>query len=461
MSTIPPSVVRRSSTSSIISSGDSLDADLIGSLSDLDGAPIDVTSHPTSTLTDLLQTFFSGAPRLDLDALDRKLKETSSKVRQKIRKNDSARRGDGTKSRSAARKEELRRLREQVNIRVDRLSVRWTEQKNVRLRDKICFVVSVMNMVITSLIFAYRPEWMPITYTLQTTYFMPLRVYSYTRQNFTYFLFDYCYFSNVLNLAYIWIFPGSPFLFTVCYCASHGPLAFSIATWRNSAVFHSLEKMTSLFIHLYPPIVFCAMRHFMPVELRHKRFPAMKSLPTLDGWTAFASNLVFYLFWQLLYYVLITLRKKDKIASGERINSYSTMSKGKGAVANLLAKAPIERREPAFILLQFVYTIVCTLPAPLLFYKSKEASAIFCLLLILLSVWNGAGYYVEVWGRRFERELDALKREIEATQRASAGTDESAPGTRPPSEKGSDNEEGGEGDAREGEKITENDRKNV
>jgi len=63
------------------------------------------------------------------------------------------------------------------------------------------------------------------------------------------------------------------------------------------------------------------------------------------------------------------------------------------------------------------------------------------LSLILLSVWNGASYYLEVWGRRFERELDALKREIEATQRASAAADESAPGTRPVSEKGSDNEE--------------------
>jgi hypothetical protein len=62
----------------------------------------------------------------------------------------------------------------------------------------------------------------------------------------------------------------------------------------------------------------------------------------------------------LRYYVLITKGKAEKIASGERINSYSTMSKGKGAVANLLAKAPVERREPAFILLQCVYTIVCT-----------------------------------------------------------------------------------------------------
>jgi len=194
MTDLPPSITRRSSVASTVSSGDALDADLIGAPTDLDGAPIDSTHYPTSTLTDLLHTFFSSAPRLDIDALDRKLKEASEKVRQKIRRPE-VRDADSSstkKSRSAARKAELKRLREKVSIRVDRLSARWTEQKNVRLRDKLCFVIGVMNMVISSLIFAYRPEWMPISYTIQTTYFLPLRVYSYTRQKFTYFLFDYC-----------------------------------------------------------------------------------------------------------------------------------------------------------------------------------------------------------------------------------------------------------------------------
>lgn len=62
---------------------------------------------------------------------------------------------------------------------------------------------------------------------------------------------------------------------------------------RLSLVFHSIEKMTSLFIHLYPPITFCAMRHFMPEKLRDERFPAIGQLPTLDSWTAFAWVRVF------------------------------------------------------------------------------------------------------------------------------------------------------------------------
>src|SRR4051794_7827254 len=33
-----------------------------------------------------------------------------------------------------------------------------------------------------------------------------------------------------------------------------GPLAWAIVTWRNSMVFHSLDKITSMFIHITPTL---------------------------------------------------------------------------------------------------------------------------------------------------------------------------------------------------------------
>ena len=39
------------------------------------------------------------------------------------------------------------------------------------------------------------------------------------------------------------------------YCLSYGNNAWAIAMWRNSMVFHSLDKVTSLFIHIMPPVV--------------------------------------------------------------------------------------------------------------------------------------------------------------------------------------------------------------
>lgn len=92
-------------------------------------------------------------------------------------------------------------------------------------------------------------------------------------------------------LAYIWIWPSSTVLYVACYCLSHGPLCTAIATWRNSLVFHSVDKVTSLFIHIYPPFVFTVLRHLYPnVEAK---YPALAQLPTLNIWRSLVFSSVF------------------------------------------------------------------------------------------------------------------------------------------------------------------------
>ena len=63
-----------------------------------------------------------------------------------------------------------------------------------------------------------------------------------------------------LNFIYIWLLPQSTALFVACYTLSHGPLASAVITWRNSLVFHDQDKVTSLFIHIYAPLVFFVIR---------------------------------------------------------------------------------------------------------------------------------------------------------------------------------------------------------
>ncbi|SPO47895.1 uncharacterized protein PSANT_05583 [Moesziomyces antarcticus] len=370
-------------------------------------------------LSDLFETYFS--PRIDLAG--RKWTAFSGDMRSRARK----RREELVRKAKSKRElqqmdDELKKMRKKVSKRIENLQQKWVDAKVVRLRDKISFVVGVLNLVVSSLVFALRPEHIPTLYSALALYFLPLRVWSYTSKKWHYFLFDFCYFLNVANLLFIWVFPNSEFLFTIVY-----PELLTRHIVSNlGLVFHSLEKMTSLFIHLYPPFVFTTMVHFMPHDQAVTRFPALANLKTLNGYTSFWFNVTIYLVWQLVYYELIVIRKKSKIETGERINSYSTMSKGKGPVANLLGKAPPKRREPAFMLLQFVYTIITTLPAPLILFPSSTASAVFFAVIFVVSVWNGASYYVEVFGRRFEKELLELRREMEliksAEQAVSAGT---------------------------------------
>jgi Protein of unknown function (DUF2838) len=59
-----------------------------------------------------------------------------------------------------------------------------------------------------------------------------------------------------------------------------GSLATAIITWRNSLVFHDGDKMTSLFIHMYPPLVLTVIRHFYKDV--GARFPAVTSISHLE-----------------------------------------------------------------------------------------------------------------------------------------------------------------------------------
>ena len=141
---------------------------------------------------------------------------------------------------------------------------------------------------------------------------LPARLISYRRRSWHYFLFDLCYYVNILNFIFLWIAPGSPALFVACYCLSHGSLAMAVPLWRNSLVFHDADKVrqisspihpaliphqvTSMWIHIYPPLVFTTIRHFYPDA--ETRFPALKQLPHMQPLQALAFSCALYLLWQ-------------------------------------------------------------------------------------------------------------------------------------------------------------------
>jgi hypothetical protein len=55
------------------------------------------------------------------------------------------------------------------------------------------------------------------------------------------------------------------------------------------------------------------------------------------------------------------------------------------------------------------------LPCPI-WYCSKVYSAVFLTLVFGWSVWNGATYYVDIFGKRFQKELEDLRAEVEKWQ---------------------------------------------
>ncbi|KAL8287418.1 hypothetical protein RQP46_003276 [Phenoliferia psychrophenolica] len=319
---------------------------------------------------------------------------------------------------SAKDKEKLERkyreLRQKTRESLRLISVKWEEEKTVRLRDKISFFFGVMNVLVSALLLGFAPDWIPFYYTAQIAVYLPVRVYDYRQKLYHYFLFDLCYAVNLLCLVYLWILPGNPYLFEACYGLTLGTLGSAIAMWRNSLVFHSMDKVISLAIHIFPPLVFTTIRHFYPNA--NARYPALDHLEHLRPWRSMLINMSAYLVWQVLYYYYVIVARKEKIKQGRATSFTFLINDKKRLVGKIALKVPAQYREFAFMAGQAVYTFITLLPPIFVLYDSKFWSSVYLLILFGVSVWNGGSFYLEVFGRKFEKELIALRKEFEEQQ---------------------------------------------
>ncbi|KAL8796624.1 MAG: hypothetical protein Q9195_001014 [Heterodermia aff. obscurata] len=334
--------------------------------------------------------------------------------------------------------EQLDKYRKRMRDSVDRLGTRWNDTKAVTLREKVSFIAGVLNVFISGYLIGAHPDLFYYWFTAQLCYFMPIRYYTYHKRGYHYFLADMCYFVNLLLLLTIWVAPQSKRLFISTYCLANGNNAVAIAMWRNSMVFHSLDKVTrysnrsmcddlfhtkkwcSLFIHIMPPVTLHCLVHLTTPAFQKERFPAIHAirfsspdspehfgLGAMMGWASLP-----YAVWQLSYHLLITVRRRDKIAAG-RPTSFTWLRKSyaNSWIGRLILSLPDPLQEPAFMLTQYSYALGSMIPCPIWFWY-RWPSAGFLLTMFVWSVHNGATYYIDVFGKRFQTELEQLKKDV-------------------------------------------------
>ena len=340
--------------------------------------------------------------------------------------------------------EQLDRYRKRMRSSVEKLGRQWNDTKAITLREKVSFICGVLNIFISGYIIGGWPQYMYLWYTAQILYFMPIRYYTYHRRGYTYFLADLCYFVNLLLILSIWVFPNSKRLLVAVYCLAYGNNAVAIVMWRNSLVFHSFDKVTSLFIHVMPCATLHCMVHLLDPELQRRQFPAIwnvKQAPPGSP-TAYANvvsmlawSTLPYAVWQLSYYFFITVRRREKIVAG-RPTSFTWLlrSYSRTWIGKVVLGLPGPLQEPAFMLIQYFYAVLTTLPCPLWFY-SRWASAGFLMVVFTWSIYNGSTYYIDVFGKRFQKELEAMKAEVAKMASPESFAGLTSPGLTPMTEK--------------------------
>lgn len=74
--------------------------------------------------------------------------------------------------------EQLDKYRQRMKVSVDRLSTRWNDAKTVTLKEKVSFVVAVLNIFISAYMIGAFPEYFHWWYTVQLAYVMHTRTSS-------------------------------------------------------------------------------------------------------------------------------------------------------------------------------------------------------------------------------------------------------------------------------------------
>ncbi len=169
-----------------------------------------------------------------------------------------------------------------------------------------------------------------------------------------------------------------------------------------------------------PPVALHCLVHLLEPSHQSRRFPAIYAIrhsdPTSSAHYSLFEMMIWasipYMVWQLSYHAFITVRRREKIAAG-RPTSFTWLRRSYAPtwIGKFVLSLPTALQEPAFMCIQYAYALLTMLPCPLWFW-SRWASAIFLAVVFVWSIHNGATYYIDVFGKRFQTELEALKRDV-------------------------------------------------
>lgn len=295
--------------------------------------------------------------------------------------------------------------------------------KNTSQFEKMFYPFTLFNIFIIGFLMGRFPQWFHVYYTIIFFLLMPIRFYTYYKIQSHYYMADLCYFVNLLCLLFIWVFPNNVNLFQSCFALTFGSLSFAVITWRNSLVLHSIDKTTSCFIHIIPPVTIYNIYYNIDEIYRFQRFPgAVSTIAIKDNilWTSF-----YYLIWQSLYHYFITLKKSKKIKSGERMTSFEYLTTHQ--FKNFWA---VKLRSPwpvvIYTVLQYFYQL-CTMVLCSIWLRYKIAAQLFLVFIFLSASYNGATYYVDYYGKNFEKEVEKLRVELKTLQTQLEAKDERSP----------------------------------
>jgi len=281
--------------------------------------------------------------------------------------------------------------------------------------DKITFTLGVLNICATQYFIVGAPDKYWMWYSTIMPILMMGRWKHFSDNGFQYFMLDFCYSVNLLTLVHLFFLyklSWAEDIFKVAYIMSTGPLPAAIPVWKNSLVFHDVDKMISVYVHTLPMCLYYTLR-FNDVVSHDAGNLGLKD---------FGNAILFYVAWQLLYLVKTEVIDKEKLEQDANLlTSLKWLTTKKTPLGTevliLCRKMGIfkvdENYSPksiktklVFIMTQFVFTIISMIPTYFC-WKYPAFNLFFICLIFTIAVFLGASYYVEIFSTRYSNAIEA------------------------------------------------------
>ena len=302
--------------------------------------------------------------------------------------------------------------------------------RTIKTIDKVSFTLGVVGLLVTQFVATQHPDLFWLYYLVTAPVIFLCRVIQYRMIKYQYFLIDFCYYANVACFAHMAI-PSSRRLFLAVFAYSNGPILWAIPLWRNSLVFHSHDKVQSVFIHTMPALLTWCTRWYgqrnilwdvgekmrVPLDTYARPMGLVEMATEVYLWPVIG-----YIAWQVGYLVKTEMWDVKRLDEDpELLTSLRWLAKdyktpltrwalrtsrriGLFGRDELFDVASLKTKF-VFVSLQLVYTVVTFLPIPLC-YVSKRFHTALMLLVFLSCIWNGACYYIDIFSQRYARRFE-------------------------------------------------------
>eukprot|EP00210_Caulerpa_lentillifera_P002576 g2471.t1 len=263
-------------------------------------------------------------------------------------------------------------------------------------KDKLAFVLGVAHFWICAYWLGSFPSTFYKLYTLEAFVLFPLRWKSFKKMKMHYYMFDFCYGANLLLLVYLWLFPNSSYLFKVLFAFNSGPLAWAIVLFKNSLVYHSLDEMTSVFMHWSPMLVSWSLRWYPQSSPVSYQVSPVASLIKSGINDMMLWPMIPYLSWAALYYLKIFVVSSKKI----RDRGYHTLYKYMTEDSNFRILRSVvfkfsAKWQPVVYMCIHLLLVWMSLITTVIWWNSFWAHSTWVTIATLTSAWNGAAHYFQ------------------------------------------------------------------